>query len=555
MQDTLLNICNIEKNPILKIRNSGLFDELLSKTEFLDKHYLSVLPSQRIWHIKNAVYELQYCPVCKELMSFNRHYGYTYHKKCKYFKIEETKSLNDSYKKSYEKRKKENLLKYGVEHYQQTEEFKLKNKKTLLSKYGVDHAWKSEEVKEKIYKTNLLKYGTKIPSQSSEVKEKISETCVEKYGVQCVLSLDNIRNNAIKAQREKISSYFVDKLFNDGYTALGYKYNKNTALGIHEIYCPRCESTFMINDDVYRHRKNNNQEICTNCNKVNKSYSVAEKELLSFIQKIYKGKILENTKSIISPYESDIFLPELNIAIEYNGLYWHSTERKDQFYHKMKSDLCKEKGIHLIHVFGDDWMFKQEIIKSIISNFIGKYQKIYYARKCKIKELSFRETNDFLTNNHLLGTISSFSKCYGLLYDDELISLMSFKLLSKEKTLYELNRYAIKLNYAVVGGAKKLFKKFISENEFSEIITYNDNAVFKGDVYKKLGFSFVRTNAPNYQFITSSDQFTKRMQKQSIRKLKIGYKRENEQKNGLLRVYNAGNDVYKFFINEKITNV
>ena len=481
------------------------------------------------------------------------------------------------------KSKKTCLEKYGVDNYAQTEEYKEKSKQTSLEKYGVEshtklektkenlrklteNTFKNEEFKKKSKQTCLEKYGVDNPAKSDDYSIKSKKTCLEKYGVEYISQVPEIRKKQEESNKKTclekygtkyysqsfnyidnvVEKHFRDILKRDGYEQQGYKYIGYKQDSIHEIYCPKCKKNFLINSgNSYFFRRKNNQEICTNCNPLEKFWSNDEKELLDYIKSIYSGEIIENNRKIIYPYELDIYLPELNLAIEYNGLFWHSSEKVNKNYHKMKSNLCKEKGIHLIHIFEDDWRYKQEICKSILSNFINpsNNQKIY-ARKCIIKEISFNETNDFLIKNHLLGSISSFSRCHGLYFNDELVSLMSFRLISKETNQYELNRYAIKKYTTIIGGAERLFKQFISNNQFSSIITYNDNSIFKGNIYPKLGFKYIRTNSPNYMFVINSGNSKMRINKQSIRKLKIGYSIEKEKELGLIRIYNAGNDVY-----------
>ncbi|MBR4316364.1 MAG: hypothetical protein IKP65_05310 [Alphaproteobacteria bacterium] len=72
---------------------------------------------------------------------------------------------------------------------------------------------------------------------------------------------------------------------------------------------------------------------------------------MDFIKSIYPYDIIENDKTMIKPYELDIYIPEKQVAIEFDGIYWHNEENKPKNYHLMKTELCEEKGIHLIHIF------------------------------------------------------------------------------------------------------------------------------------------------------------------------------------------------------------
>ena len=482
------------------IKDCEEYKKICSLTSFLDNHYEKIPLSQRIWHIKNNYYELKKCKYCGKVVTFYRKYEICCSKKC-------SNLLG------------ENMLAY---------------KKTCLKRYGVENTFQLE-------KTKINRKLTKTDKESAIKNYK--KTCLERYGVDNYAKTKKSIEYSILVFNNKFKEIFE----RDGYVKDGYEYVKRLGKRLHLIKCPKCGKEFEMHvTKLYGNRKFK-YEICTNCNPLQKHYSSSEKEISDYVKSIYSREIIENSRKIIYPYELDIYLPELNLAIEYNGLYWHSSDQKDKNYHKMKSDLCKEKGIHLIHIFEDDWVYKQEICKSVLSNFINpsNNQKIY-ARKCSIKEVSFKDVNLFLTNNHLLGSVSAFSKCYGLYYNDELVSLMTFKLISRKTNQYELQRYAIKKYTTIIGGAERLLKQFIKNVDYSSIITYNDNSVFKGDIYPKLGFRYIRTNSPNYMFIDNSKKIIKRFSKQSIRKLKVGYSIETEKELGLLRVYNAGNDVYVY---------
>ena len=43
---------------------------------------------------------------------------------------------------------------------------------------------------------------------------------------------------------------------------------------------------------------------------------------------LYNAKEMPNKKELDSQ-ELDFYIPDLNLAFEYNGIYWHSTKFKD----------------------------------------------------------------------------------------------------------------------------------------------------------------------------------------------------------------------------------
>jgi hypothetical protein len=245
---------------------------------------------------------------------------------------------------------------------------------------------------------------------------------------------------------------------------------------------------------------------CPTCNRFNKK----ELSVLEFIKENYNGIIIRSDRSVLEGKELDIYLPDKNIAFEFNGLYWHSDVYKDKFYHLDKSKNCLKKGIQLINIWEDDWDNKTDIIKSIILNKIGKSKKIF-ARKCVIRTPNNKEVRDFLIKNHIQGFVGSKIKI-GLYYREELVSLMTFGNLRKvlgyntKVGSYELLRFCNKIDYVVIGGASKIFKYFLNNNEISEVISYSDNSKGYGNLYEKLGFKFISETIPNYYWIINNNR-------------------------------------------------
>lgn len=100
--------------------------------------------------------------------------------------------------------------------------------------------------------------------------------------------------------------------------------------------------------------------------------SKSEIELQKFIKTIC-GNINVNNRDIIKPYELDIYIPELNKAIEFNGTYWHY--HSDHFVpgkHARKSNLCRNLGIKLLYIREDLWTRDRNKMKQVIQNFLEK---------------------------------------------------------------------------------------------------------------------------------------------------------------------------------------
>lgn len=146
------------------------------------------------------------------------------------------------------------------------------------------------------------------------------------------------------------------------------------------------------------------------------SVSNSEKEIREFIGSIYNDNIIFNDRSVIPPYELDIYLPHIGLAFEIDGLYWHNEVNKpDRNYHLKKTDECIKKGIQLIHIFEDEWLYKQEITKSRIKNLLGLSECKIGARQCTVKEVSGKNARDFLNINHIQGACGSMIKLWIIL--------------------------------------------------------------------------------------------------------------------------------------------
>lgn len=330
------------------------------------------------------------------------------------------------------------------------------------------------------------------------------------------------------------------------------------------------ESKFMIRYDIKERPK------CNCCDKKaifsNEAYdylyhckdhlysfniSSQEHEIKDFL-KTHKINFEKNNRKILGK-EMDIFIPELNIGIEFNGLYWHSEKFRDKFYHYNKLLDAKSKGIFLLNIWEDDWKNKRYIIESIIKNKVKINENRIYARNCLLRMLDNRDKRGFLDKSHLQGNINS-SINLGLYYKDELVSLMTF---GKKRMIlnsgsyninkYELLRFCNKLNTSVVGSASKLFKHFVKNYDFSEIITYSNLDISDGNLYKVLGFKEEGHTGINYWWVKNGVKYHRSnfMKHKLVKGGADPNKTENEimKERGYFKLYGTGNIKWKFCVN------
>jgi len=280
-----------------------------------------------------------------------------------------------------------------------------------------------------------------------------------------------------------------------------------------------------------------------------------EKEIVEYLKTLGVKNIVQSDRNILSGLELDIFLPDLKIAIEFNGNRFHSDLFKKKNFHKKKTEECQQKGIRLIHIWECDYMKKKNIILSNLKSILGLIENKIYARKCEIKEISSLESNIFLNQNHLQGSTVAKTRI-GLFYNNELVSVMTFSKLRKATGLshiednYELARFCTKKETIVVGGATKMYQFFIKKYNPKYIMSYANRDWSLGNLYKNLKMEFIGYTEPGYFYVKSNHKFNRYMfTKHKL--IKEGYDKEKTEyqimtERGYFRVWDSGNLKYEF---------
>jgi G:T-mismatch repair DNA endonuclease (very short patch repair protein) len=439
---------------------------------------------------------------------------------CEYrFYFEYTKNLSGKYycnKCNKIKSRQTCLDKYGVDNPMKNEHIKGKLRESILKKYGVEHYSKTDEYKEKYKNTCIQKYGLENAFQVEIFKDKSKKTSMSKYGVDYFINSDKTRNQ-FKLKKEENTKNKYRSYISEDFSII--RYESDTFLVNHK----KCGETFSIGKKLFYSRNKQAVCICTICNPIGPQSSYLEEDISKLLENNNINYIKKDRK-ILDGLEIDIYLPEYKLAIEINGVYWHSELFKDKYYHLEKTKLCNQNNIDLIHIWEDDWRNKSDIIKSILLNRIGIINNKIYARNCKIKEVSSDVARFFLDNNHIQGFSSSSLKL-GLYYNDELVSLMTFGYrYTNSKKEYELIRFCNKIGFSIVGASSKLFKYFLDNFDFNRVISYSDISIFRGGMYEKLNFKNISTSEPNYFWVVDG-----------IRKHRFNYNKKKLVKDGFDR--------------------
>lgn len=84
------------------------------------------------------------------------------------------------------------------------------------------------------------------------------------------------------------------------------------------------------------------------------------------------GYSFPSNGSLLGNRQLDMYCPELKLAIEYNGCYFHTeSERIHKLYHFDKFVRCAKLGVTLLFVWSDDWTNYREMVERIFMSQLG----------------------------------------------------------------------------------------------------------------------------------------------------------------------------------------
>lgn len=462
------------------------------------------------------------------------------------------------------KRSNTNIEKYGVEFASKTQKTKDKTARTCLARYGTISPTQNPLIFAKVKATILENWGVEYPHQNSElasraeqtwlevrgvirpaqdpiVMEKMKTTMLARYGFDHNMKIPDIVANI--RYKNKIKSYNIildrssaDPLFSlDEFTSVDSMFACEW-----KWKCKKCNNEFL---QAFRPGKDVR---CLTCAPLKESSG--ERDIRHWLDN-HNIQYIQNNRKTIKPYELDFYLPNLNIAIEFNGIYWHSEQiLNDDKYHFNKFTRCKAINIKLIQIWEHDLIHKKEIIFSRLSHVcnIGSQRSIG-ARKCSIIPISPQLARPFLNEYHLQGFRPS-GHYYGCYFNNNLIAVMSIgKPRYNENIDYELTRYAVKSDINLIGGVSKILANVKRDLGNIRLLSYADLCWGNGNVYEKTGFVFQNYSQPNFFYFKTVNDVRSRdsLQKHKILGLADGNTGQEIISNlGYNRFFDAGNSVW-----------
>ena len=479
-----------------------------------------------------------------------------------------------------------------------------KRKQTCIAKFGHITNLQSEETKDKIKQTCMEHYGSEHHMSSDAVKSKIRTTCLEKYGVDNPSKLEDLKEIKSKKMKDNFQDSGNEILAKRKHTNLvrhGNETftNRNKAIftnleryGVEnpatlDQFIQKQKDTFAtkygghpnslhisketkqkLNDRnwLYDNRNRTLTDIASELNityytvsyyyeqhdieKPFSSYSVSstETEIYNYVNSLISAE--QSNRTILAGKEIDIYVPSMKLGFEIDGLYWHGEKFKDKNYHIDKTRLANDNNVNLIHITDYEWNTNRILVESRIKSILQLNERIF-ARKCKVSMVLADTAKMFYNNNHIQKWCVS-SVNIGLTFDNTLVAVMSFSKSRFDKTYqWELTRYCSVTGHNVVGGASKLLAHFVREYRPGSIISYCDLRWNAGNVYTAIGFTYKRTNGPNYWYVKCGSTFENRInyQKHKLENLLEHFdpnqtEYENMINNRYDRYWDCGNDVW-----------
>lgn len=472
--------------------------------------------------------------------------------KIKETKIEKYGNANFVNPKKAKSTKKE---KYGDENYnnhEQSEETKSliygdKNYNnrdmavaTMTELYGVPYAIQRQDFKDKAIATNNLIYGANYSIQNKEIKQKAEQTCIKKYGGKSPSCNEEVKEKMKASRYEKFPETMLFKKMENSKIKLlseyvGIKAGTNKEHNTYDFQCFVCQNVFKGTFS------NNRPPVCRKCYPLS-SNGTYQLDIKSFLETA--GILSEEfNRQIIKPYELDFYMDDKNTAIEFNGNYYHSEigGEKDKNYHLMKTEMCSKKNIILIHIFEDEWVNKQEIVKSNILNLLEKTEYKIRENECLLIEVSEEEKSEFLDKNHIQGNKQSEINI-ALKHNNEMVFLMTFSTLRKnlgnkqgEKIFWELSRFCSKTHVYIDGAFEKTLSYFIEKYSPKKIVSDLDCRWFginpEKTILFKNKFIHTKTTKPSYWYFRKNNYLER-------------FHRSKFSKNKLLELYGQNIDIY-----------
>lgn len=262
--------------------------------------------------------------------------------------------------------------------------------------------------------------------------------------------------------------------------------------------------------------------LCPDCR--NRTYSDAEKDLAEYVKNL-GFSIVTNSNLTCNNQTFDIYVPERKVAIEYNGLYWHSERNgRGKDYHFDKLADCAKLGIRLIYIWDDLYTNHPRLVERYLRKELGVDKLKINFNECTIQYIDTDTAIEFLEENSMLGYRTSLSHL-GIYYNGNIEGLLSFNMYNNG--VCEIVQYS-DIHY-IIGGLSGALKYILSKNNINTFYAVSDNTISNGKEFSDSGFEFIEALEPDYYLYSNGNRLLRE---------EVSEYEEYDEKS--IRIYDAG---------------
>ena len=426
-----------------------------------------------------------------------------------------------------------------------------KAKVTCLERYGVDNPAKNETIKEQSKQTCIERYGVDNYVKTDEFKARSKQTCIERYGVD--------HHSKTEKAREEVSlrvnqHYYrlISADVNEVQPLFSFEEYKNkTPLTEFRWKCKKCGEEFNGQVTFIWARNGGNYARCPNCYPLSAGKSQKQRDVYSFLKENCSiDKFKSEDRTMIYPYEIDIYDSTKRIGIEFDGLYWHSayngTPDNQLSY---KSTLCMQKDIKLIHMFEDEWDLRPAQCKAKMKQILNIDE--IAVKDYSISKISVDDAQRFLDENSHDIFAKASKHNLAMNVNGKTVSMMSFSLFNEKILVNEFcNAINMNISNSFCLFIKHIIDEFAIDHSFNAIQYNIDNRWPEDQICVENGFEFIKSTTPSKWLIDINQGW--RRQCRGINEnvlMQYGFDEKMNQsafmhKHNLTYIVDCGNSIY-----------
>lgn len=374
-----------------------------------------------------------------------------------------------------------------------------------------------------------------------------------------------------------------EHLLNDSQTFIRFGYSATSrSPKSFEKVCATCPQCHVVYERVRRNV--NDTSVCAECGRRDINHSALQAKRLRTILDHYPegfpqpssacyGKVVHQLAQTLSKVISrpllqevplsdgkrlDLVDPEMMVAIEYCGLFWHhehSPQPRMRNYHADKMLTASKDGYRLITIFEDEYLQRPAAVTHRLLSILKYYSSQVSARKCTLQPESDKTAKEYLEKHHIQGPPAQLRYALGLRYNGELVGMLTAGDHHRQGHANELilSRLCFGDNIRVIGGSKRLFRhlcQYARDHSYKQIKTWSDNRWTNGDVYAHLGMTLEADTKPDYFYVDTHNPRC-RLSKQSQRKKTTNCPNNTTEydwalQRGLSRIWDCGHKSWVF---------